>query len=470
MKRTSNIAGWVVIVVGLLFQWGCAVGPKYEDPAYDGPNGFRFASSSPDSVVNLKWWELFDDPVLDTLVKTALQENKDLLIAASRVEQARANLGFNKADYYPKFYINAGATRGNFVQGLQLDEAANNYYTTGQLNWELDFWGKFRRANEAAKAELMSTEYAYRGVQMGIISEVVRNYFLLLDYTRRHEIAIRTTASRDSALDIIEARFDKGTIPEIDVNQAQIQKAISQATIPIYQRQIVVFENNLSILMGEFPHEVRTGLPIIDQEIPPDVPSGIPASLLERRPDLLSIREDYHAQHARIGVAQAMRLPAISLTGVLGAASQELSSFGAGGATWSIGGTLVGPLFEFGKNKRRVEVERELAEQALLNYENTALKAFSEVERSLNDITALKEELVAREDYFRAASNASMLSHKRYDKGVTSYLEVLENQRSAFESELLYTQTYQELLNAYVNLYLALGGGWVSQEEMNGNQ
>ena len=456
------------MIVSLLYA--CAVGPKFETPVIESPPVFLNANSEgiQDSVFDLRWWELFNDPSLDSLIKLALSENKDILIAASRLEQAKYNLGYNRADFYPKFNYGAGVSRGNFAGGiLSFDETKTVYNVNGQLNWEIDFWGKFRRQTESAKAEMLATEYGVRTLQIGLITEVARNYFLLLDYISRYEISQRTFDSRDSGHKIIQARYANGIIPEIDVNQSQIQLAISRAAIPTYDRLITNTQNNLSLLLGRNPGSIQVGKGLFEQELKPDIPSGLPSELLIRRPDILSSAEQLHAQTAKIGVAQALRYPSISLTGLFGAVSDDLSGLTTGKAAWSAGVNLMGPLFHFNKNKRRVQIEREKTEQAVLTYEKTVINAFAEVENSLKSIETLNEELLARKEQLEAATNAETLSFERYNKGVTSYLEVLENQRYSFEAALLYSETYQNLLNAYISLYKSLGGGWISEEELN---
>ena len=444
----------------------CAVGPNYVEPEDATPEDFRYAGKKTDSIVNLRWWEIFNDPTLDTLIQTALRENKDLLIAASRIEQARANYGFTKADMGPKIGVNADASVSNQLFGIVLDDNIETYQASATFNWELDFWGKFRRSNEAAKSEMMASFYGKRAIEIALISEVATNYFQLLDYKTRLEISESTLALRDSSLQIIQARFDKGYTHIIDVNQAEIQKAITEVSVPVFKRNVAFTEHNLSVLLGRSPGSILTDKNLTDYSIPDSVPSGIPSELLVRRPDILQAAQSYRAQNARIGVAQAMRFPSISLTGLLGVGSNDLGDLLDSGLGWSAGASLMGPLFEWGKNARRVDIERELARQSLLSYENTVLNALLEVENSLVGLSTLRDELAANEYKYRAASNASTLSRQRYYQGVTSYLEVIENQRQEFEAKLSYSENYQRLLNAYINLYKSLGGGWVTEEEL----
>ncbi|MCG6881615.1 MAG: efflux transporter outer membrane subunit [Deltaproteobacteria bacterium] len=449
----------------LFFFSGCTVGPDFIRPVVETPKNYRFEKVPTEEMINLKWWELFDDPMLYALVTIALDNNKDLKIAAARVEQARAYLGFTRADEYPGFYIDAGAGTGNFVGGNR-SETRNSYAYVGPvLNWEIDFWGKYRRATESARAQLMASEYGLRTVQIGLISGVAGTYYLLLDYQQRVKISEDTLKSREEYLDIIQKRFDKGIIPELDVNQAQIQKEIAASAIPQYERSVVQTQNALNILLGKLPQSIKTGKGLMKESAPPEIPTGLPSTLLERRPDILQAQYLLASQTADIGVAEAMRLPAISLTGMVGLASTELASITSSGGAWSVGGGLFGPIFEFYKNIRRVQIEEAKTKEALYFYENTVLTAFQEVDDALVEIETFKYQKLAVERKLKAAKNANRLAKLRYDKGVSSYLEVLDTERSLFSAALELSELKQQYLNGYVRLYKALGGGWLNKEE-----
>ena len=456
----------IIALIAIMLLAGCMIGPNYQKPVLEPPEHYRFAEPEAEGVVNLKWWELFNDPVLNTLVVTALNGNKDVKIAASRIEEARASLGFTKADLYPRLDIEAGASRGDYVGGRKASSTDNMFFIAPTLGWEIDFWGKLRRATEASRAELMASEYALRTVQISLISEVVSTYFLLLDFHRRLQISEQTLDSRIESLDIIEKRFNKGIIPEIDVNQAQIQKEIAAAAVPVFERSISNTENSLSILLGRFPGKIDKGVDKYLQRTPPDIPVGLPSSLLERRPDIVEAEYILKAQTERIGVAEALRFPSISLTGILGFASNELSDLIDDGDAWSIGGSLFGPIFNFDQDKMRVVIQEERTKQALLQYENTVLIAFREVENALNEIQTYKKQIAAVKRQYIASENAARLSRSRYDTGFTSYLEVLDTERTLFSVELELSEIYQQFHNAYVKLYKALGGGWLSREEI----
>ena len=459
---------YLLLLTVIVLVQSCKVGPNYLQPEEITLKEYRYSAKNTDSMINLKWWDLFKDPVLDTLIVTALRENKDALIAASRIEQARANVSFTKADMGPKITVSGGASRGDLVNGaLQLTAPINSFRASTGINWELDFWGKFRRGNEAAQANLLATFYGKRALEIALISEVANNYFQLIDYKSRLEISQNTLALRDSTLQIIQARFNEGYTNIIDVNQAQIQKAITQISIPQFKRSIAFTEHNLSILLGRTPDSIPSLKKLRDYEIPEIIPTGIPSEILQRRPDILEAQEYYRVSNAYIGVAQAMRFPTISLTGLLGLGSSDLSNLVSNGLGWTAGAGLGAPLFEWGKNKKRVDIERENAYQSLLFYENTVINALLEVDNSLIELSTLKEELNANKLMLDAATNASYLSRERYYQGVTSYLEVIENQRVEFDARLAYAENYQRLLTSYVFLYKSLGGGWISSQEID---
>ncbi|MCB0478393.1 MAG: efflux transporter outer membrane subunit [Crocinitomicaceae bacterium] len=459
MPRIRKIS---IILSSIFILVGCAVGPNFKKPEYKANEQFRTITAT-DTSLNMQWWNFYNDPILDTLIVKALNNNKNLLMAAARIQQAKANLGMVRSDQFPKFNINAGILGGNYFGGNYLGNTNQfNWGVTPELNWELDFWGKFRRASEAARANLVSSIYGHRSIQMSLIADIAKNYFLLLDYKRRLVIAKNTYEARDSSELIIQARYDRGYAPEIDLNQAQIQTAISQSQIPVYERSIATLENNISVLLGENPHEIVTNGDLFDFPIPDTIPSAVPSLLLKRRPDILAAEADLHEQVARVGVAQAMRFPSFTIGGGIGIAS----NFSLIGLGWNVGATLFGPLFQFNKNKRRMEVEKFKADEVAFKYEQTVLQAFEEVENNLITIQKLKEELEARSKHMTAAQNAEKLSLERYNKGVTSYLEVLESQKQSFDAQLQYTRIYQELLSYYILLYKSLGGGWITPEEL----
>ena len=467
MNRSSNKFSLVGVLILGVILYSCAVGPDFQKPEMQAPLYFSsYDSLAVDTLVNLKWWEIFNDPILDTLVITALKENKNVNIAIARIEEARATLGFTEADIYPRVDLQGEASRGTYAGGgVKLDSEANGFFIAPVVNWEIDFWGKFRRANESAQAQYLASEFSLRKIQISLITEVVSTYFLLLDFKERLMISEETLQSRMESLRIIQERFNKGIIPEIDLNQAQIQKEIAAGTVPVYKRLASQTEHSLSILLGKMPGSIKTGINLEQRNTPPEIPVGLPSQLLERRPDIAEALFLLQSQNAQIGVAVAQRFPSISLTGLIGFASTDLSSLTSGDPAWSASGSLFGPIFNFGKNISRVEIQEARTEQAFYQYENTVLNAFREVEDALIEVQTIKEQLEAKSRQFLAAKNANRLSRMRYDLGVTSYLEVLESERTLFNVELELSETKQLTLNSYIKLYKALGGGWISKEE-----
>ena len=456
----------VLLVVFAAFMSACTLGPDYERPETVMPESFEQATDEGPSIANLDWWELFGDDQLNQLIRIALDQNKDMAIAISRIEEARAALGFVRSDQYPQFEVSAGANRGNSVPGTALIlPISDNFVLAGNLSYELDLWGKLRRSTEASQAELLATVDAANSVRITLIADVASAYLLLLDLDERVHISERTLRTRKDSLEIIQARFDRGTVALIDVNQAEIEMYDAQAQLFLLQREDVRAENLLNILLGQHPDEIAREQSNIYSLKPIDVPAGLPSRLLERRPDVRVAEQQLAAQTARIGVAEAIRFPSLSLTGSLGLASDDLSGFfSSDNKTWGLSAGLIAPVFNAGRNKRRVEVEVARTEQALLHYEQTVLQSLREVEDSLISVDTFEREALARDNQQKSAASAAMLSRARYDGGVTSYLEVLESERSLFRAELLASSTHREQLVSYVTLYKALGGGWASDK------
>lgn len=459
----------VLIVFGFIVTLtlnSCKVGPDFEKSDTPVAATFRYDNLQADTVVNLRWWELFNNPELDSLIVTGLRENKDVLTAASRVEQAMITVGFTKVDIYPSFGVSASANVGNVLGNNPLGGDAGVYLGGLTMAWEIDFWGKFRRATEAARANFVASEYAQRTIQIGLITAITQTYFQLLDFRWRLQIAENTFESRRKAVDIIDARFNQGIVPRIDLNQAQIQLAIAKSSVPFYVRQIAITETALALLLGSNPYVIDAEVTLAEQNFPPDIPPGIPSTILARRPDIIAAENRYHAETANVGVAEAQRFPAISLTGLVGGlATQELGTAASGGLAWSASAGLLSPLLNWGKNKKRAEIQKQVALQSAYAYENTVIQAFKEVEDALITISTFKIETEARKEQVDAAISARDLSKQRYDGGVTSYLEVIENDRAAFDAELKYSDARQQLLNSYILLYKALGGGWISSAQ-----
>jgi multidrug efflux system outer membrane protein len=462
----------LLAIVSLLLA-SCKVGQNYKGHEVTFPETYTNSAGADeptmitvnidslalDSALNIDWFSIFDDPVLDSLVFLGLNYNQDLAIAAENIAQAQSALTIQRSQMLPSvgYQLGARSTNYNLIEDSDSRTILSGF---GSVSWELDFWGKYRRLNEAAKANILASEYGYQSTRISLIGTIATTYFQLLDYQMRLDISLRTLALRDSMLLIISARFDKGIIPEIDLAQAQIQQAIAAGTIPIWERLIVQTQNLLSLLTGSLPREIETGISLEDQSIDIKIPEGLPSQLLVRRPDIQVAEQQLIAQNAIVGAAKAGRFPNVSLTGLLGVATQSSTNFSLYGPGWNAGASLLGPVFNWGAINRQIDIEESRYKQSLLAYDRTVNNAFREVENSLNEIQSLKKELVAREAHVDAAVRAQILSQERYNQGVTSYLEYLESQRQAFEAELNLATTKQQLLSAYANLYLVLGGGW----------
>ncbi|MCV9385791.1 efflux transporter outer membrane subunit [Reichenbachiella ulvae] len=467
MKQMHNKLPLYILIMLLLLA-SCKMGPAYKSPEVIAPEVFLYQTSPSDSLTDIKWWELFNDPVLDSLLRMALDSNREVKATFNSIEQARLKYKIQKANLYPDLNLQGQLNYGTY-SGFLNDEAMGNYLAAGAVSWEIDFWGKLRRLNEAALADYLGTEFGYQNLRLSLVSQICLYYFQLRIYEESVAISRRTLALRDSSLNLIRARYDKGIVAEIDVNHAEIQQAIAASAVPLFERAAAQTQNALNVLIGNNPMEVARSIHIDSLVVNQDVPLGLPSELLLRRPDLALAEQKIVAQNARIGVAQANRFPSISLT-ALGGVSNELASFNTAGAAWSAGLNLFGPLFNWGKNKRQVEIEKLRTESAYLNYENAVFNAFREVEDALIAIQTFKEEYAARVNHVRAANNAQFLSSQRYDKGITSYLEYLESQRQAFEAELALVAVQGELLSSYVLLYKALGGGWLTEEDYQASQ
>lgn len=445
----------------LIYSSSCKLGPDYQKPIVESPENFRFDTvHANDSLVNLRWWELFNDPTLDTLISHALQNNRDVLATAARVNSVRANIGYTKADQWPSFSFAVGASSS--VTG---GDNTNAFYAYPELIWEVGFWGKYRRLNEAARAQYVASEYGKRSVQISLITAVATSYFTILAAKKQLNISNSTLGNRNQGVEIMQDKYLGGTISEMDLNQAKLQRDIAATVVPGFKRVIALNENSLSILLGKNPKVIETGIKFMDHSYQLDIPVGVPSELLTRRPDIKASEANYEAKNAQIGVTEAMRWPSLSLTGLLGVASSDLSSLTAQGLSWSVGANFLGPIFEFGKNKRRVDIAKYDAYASLMDYESTVLQAFREVEDALIKIDTYNEEMLAQSSRSNTAISSEDLAMVRYTEGLTTYLEVLEQQRQSFSSQLDFVYSRLNVINSYILLYKALGGGWISQEE-----
>ena len=447
---------------------GCALGPDYQRPELEVPSAWVQGVDEGESLANLPWWDLFEDPQLQALVRIALEQNQDLGIAAARIDEFRALLGITRAAQFPTLDLSAtgGRTRPseNVFGGIAGGGTVDNYRLSADVFFEVDLFGRLRRATEAARGDLLATEEARRSLTISLVASVASAYMLLRDLDAQLAISRRTESARRDSLGIIQARFDKGTVPRLDLNQAEIELSVATAAVAAAERAVAQTEHALSLLLGRNPGPIVRGLPLQQQAVPPAIPAGLPSELLQRRPDVLAAEAALAAQTARIGVAEAARWPSLSLTGALGFESSELSELTSSGSDfWSVGGGLLAPVFNAGRNRARVEAERARAEQALLAYEQAVQRAFAEVEDALVAVRTYRDEHAARTRQVEAARSAARLSRARYDGGVTSYLEVLDSDRSLFNAELAESQTLRLYIDSVIRLYKALGGGWAPE-------
>jgi len=489
----------IVLLTLMFFVCGCTVGPDYKRPkvdvpgAYRGapeetapsqqsssqqapqpadrasPQGLQPANNSPQasalseqSFGDQKWWEVFQDPQLQDLIRTALKQNYDIRIAAARIMEARAQLGITRADQLPT--INAGAGAENLrLPQTEVFPATDTSF--GQVNasfaWNLDFWGKYRRATEAARANLLATEWARQAVINMLVSDVAAAYFQLRADDLQLEISRRTLATRQESLQLAQTRANGGAGTMMDVRQAEQLVAVAAETIPDLERRIQQEENFISTLLGNNPGPIARGMMLTEQPHLPEDPAGIPSRLLERRPDIRQTEAELMAANAQIGVARAAYFPDIALTANAGFLSSALTSLFTGPAGfWSFGGSLIQPIFAGGRITSGVRLSEARKQEMVLTYQKTIQNAFRGVSDSLVGYQKSHEFRRHQEELLLAAQGAARLSELRYRGGATDYLEVLTNETNAFNAELGLTEAQLNELLDLVDIYRNLGGGW----------
>lgn len=486
----------------IIFTTGCAVGPNYRRPNVDVPGAFRWApsldaaephknasqqapapggaslqgsptaASTPRSATvteeqsfgDQKWWQVFQDPELRRLIRSALQNNYDVRIAATRILEAQAQFGFTRANQLPT--VNAGAAGMNdrFPKTELTPETETNFnVVSASMVWDLDFWGKYHRATESARANLLATEWAQRAVISTLVSNVAASYFQLRAYDLQLEISQQTLASRQESLQLTRTLSDGGAGTLLDVRQAQQLVSTAAEEIPDLERRIQQQENFLSTLLGSNPGPIARGMKLTDQPHLPEVPAGIPSRLLERRPDIRAAEAQLIAANAQIGVAKAAYFPQITLTGNSGFLSSALTSLFTGPAgLWNFGGGIAQPIFAGGRIKSGVRLSEARKEELVLTYQQTVQQAFRGVSDSLVGYQKNREYRERQEELVLAAKDAARLSELRYRGGATNYLEVLTNETNAFSAELTLTQAQLNELVSLVEIYRNLGGGWES--------
>jgi multidrug efflux system outer membrane protein len=456
------------ILLTMLLTAGCAVGPNYQRPSVEVPGIYRGTTSqdaaqpTTESLGEQKWWEVFQDKQLQDLIHTALQHNYDVRIAATRILQAQAQLGITRADQLPT--ISGGAQAVN--QRNPRTKFFPPYETSANqvdlsLAWELDFWGKYRRATEAARGNLLAAEWARQAVVSTLVSDVATAYFQLRALDLQLEISRRTLVSRQDSLRLTQTLANGGATSMLDVRQAEQLVSTAAETIPDLERRIEQQENFLSTLLGNNPGPIARGTKLTEQPHVPEIPAGLPSGLLERRPDIREAEAQLIAANAQIGVAKAAYFPQISLTATGGYQSSALTSLFTGPAgLWSFGGSLVQPIFAGGRIRSGVKFTEARKQEALLTYQQTIQQAFRGVSDELVEYHKDREFRQYQEQLALSAQDAAQLSEMRYRGGAASYLEVLTNETNYFTAELGLAQAQSNELVGLVQLYQALGGGW----------
>jgi multidrug efflux system outer membrane protein len=452
---------------------GCMLGPNYKRPGLDMPAAWRDGAPSADTLANTPWWELFRDPALQEHIRTALVENQDLLIAVGRIVEARARLGFVRADLFPR--IDLATDVGRFSQSREAfpnnpspaDREATLYSPGLALSWELDVFGRIRRATEAERALLVATEEGHRAVVLSLVADVATVYVGLRSFDLQLEIARRTLESRRQSLDLATIRFRGGLTSEKDMRQAEAEYHRIEVSVFELEQAVRQTENALSVLLGRSPSNIGRGRPLPDLPMAMSIPAGLPSDLLDRRPDVRVAEEQLHAATADVGAAKALLFPRFALTADYGYASTELDALFTGGSqAWSVAAGVIQPIFNAGKNIKRVKIAESRMRQFLYAYEKSVLQALREVEDGL---VAWQQQGAARSSQRArvvAENRVVALALVRYDGGVADYLEVLDAQRSLFSAELDEVQTIEDQVVSLITLFKALGGGWPPDETL----
>ncbi len=464
MRRLAQAS----LCVAFTLLAGCTVGPNYRRPIVSVPPSYRgdetpAANPQTSSLGDEKWWNVFQDAQLQQLIRTALKQNFDVRIAATRIMQAQEQVTITRSSQFPT--LGFGPTVSGVRQpGIPKVFSAYSYLADGLAfsgSWNIDFWGRYRRATEAARANLRASEWGRRAILSTLVANLATAYFQLREYDLELEIAQRTLASRQQSLKLTQTLEQGGATSLVDVRQAEQLVEEAAEAIPDTQRAIQQSENQISTLIGENPEAITRGRPITDQPLPVSIPAGLPSRLLERRPDIEQAEEQLAAANAQIGVARAQLFPQISLTGTAGLQSIGLGDlFTWPSRAWNWTGTASQPIFNAGALRANVRLSEAQRQQALLTYEQTVQQAFREVSDSLVAYTKYRQFRAHQELLTNAAQGASDLSHTRYQGGVTSYLEVLTNETNYFSAELNLARARLGERLALVQVYNSLGGGW----------
>jgi outer membrane protein, multidrug efflux system len=463
MKIAKSLSA--ILLSGTLV--GCMVGPKYHRPAVQTPAAYRDLANNPQlqaqtaSYADLPWWQVFRDPKLQELIRTALKQNYDLQLATERINASRAQLAVTRSSLFPQVSGNA-----NFNGGKEnLEQSKYNFLTlTADAAFQLDFFGKLRRATEAARAELLATEDARQVVVLTLVSDVASDYFTLLQLDLQLAITWDTVKTQTDSVKLTNLRLEHGVATKLDVLQAQQVLDTANATIPDLERQIAQEEDAISILLGNYPQGVPRGASLVKQILPPEVPPGLPSSIIERRPDIREAEQILIAENANIGVAKAEFFPQISLTGGGGGAFGRSSVFSSLMTTqlgiWSYGAQVSQPIFTGGALKGNLHLAESEHKQALIAYQQTIQQAFGDVSDALIGYEKFHQVRMRQQDSVADLQESVRISTLRYKGGTTTYLEVLDGQRSLYDAELTLAAAWGDEYRSLVQLYKALGGGW----------
>ena len=464
----------VALFLVILLLPGCMVGPDYRRPDVAVPADWREGPVQQTSLAALAWWEVFNDPALQGLIRSAIEGNRDVQVALARIFEGRAQLGIARAALGPQLsggasysYTRPYSPNSFFLQSFPSGASGSilpqgdDYRSSVDLTFELDLWGRLRRATEAARADLLANENNWRAVLTTLVADVARAYFDLLEGDRELEIARRTLTTREASLDLQSRRAAQGLATQLDVKRADAEVAVAAATVRDAERRIAQTENALNVLLGRNPGPVPRGAPLDAQRVPPEVPAGLPSDLLERRPDIRQAEDRLVAANARIGEAKAAHFPRISLTGMFGVESVSLSDLFTGGSKiWQAGPAMTVPLFTAGRISNTVKAREAQERQAVAQYLQTIQQAFREVEDALVFHRKAREIRGDRDRRVVALRSALVLANLRYERGLATYLDVLDMQRQLFQAELEQASTTRDQLTAVVQVYKALGGGW----------
>jgi outer membrane protein, multidrug efflux system len=474
MSRLVSLPSRIPLLLGaplLLTLSGCLLGPNYTRPAIETPATYRFAIADSTEVANTAWWEQFQDPVLNQLIDEALANNKDVKIAAARVDQFLGQFVTTRAGLFPQVGVGFDAQRQRASQEgptpipAGVSPVYNLFQPTLSASWEIDVFGRVRRETEAARASLLASEEGRRATILTLVASVATSYINLRSLDAQLEIAKATTSSRAESVHVFTLRFEHGDVSQMQLAQSQSEYEASLATIPQLETQIAQQEDALSVLLGRNPGDILRGRQLSELTLPA-VPAGLPSDLLERRPDVVQAEQNLIAANALIGAARALYFPSISLTGLFGSASTDFSKLLTGPAkVWGVAGSVNLPIFTAGSISGQVKQAEAQQQQALFQYQEAIQSAFQDVDDSLIALQKSREQLVVIGRQVDALTQYAKLARLRYEGGYTSYIEVLDAERSLFNSQLSYTQTQASVYASAVSLYKAMGGGWVVTAE-----